>query len=105
MPQITLFGLRNERLQMLYNVQCDEMEKSFMNLAVTVSKQQFRHQLLLSFWLAIHLKQPDEAQRIMKIDPIIQQVVESLYKNGAVYIEKEKQRKEMEKRKNSFFAK
>jgi hypothetical protein len=75
---------------MLYNVQAEEMVKSFMNLAVTVSKQQYRHQLLLAFWLAIHMKYHDEAQKIMNIDPIIHSVVETLYKNGAVYIEKEK---------------
>ena len=77
---------------MIYNVQSDEMEKSFMNLAATVTKQAFRHELLVAFWLAIHLEQPAEARIIMDIDPVVQDVVDSLYKNGATYIEKEKQR-------------
>ena len=32
-------------------------------------------------------------------------MVDVLYKNGADYIEKDRQRKEMERKKNSFFAK
>ena len=56
---------------MLYNVQSDEMEKSFMNLAATESKTHYRHELLMAFWLAIHLEQVAEASLIMKIDPIV----------------------------------
>ena len=72
------------------------MLESFKALKQEKGKTQYMYEILMAFWLAIHLEQPEEASRLMQTDAIVRGVVENIYKNGQIYLERERKRKEAE---------
>ena len=52
---MSLFELKNPRLQMVFNVQTDELRTSFMDLKVNAEYSEFKHELLIAFWLSVEL--------------------------------------------------
>lgn len=54
-PEINLFTLKNVRLQFIYNCELDDLEKSFEDLRKTVDEKEFKYEVMISFWLAVHL--------------------------------------------------
>ena len=60
-PSILLFNLNNPRLQHIFNVEIDDLIKSFEDLRKNVDDRNFKYECMLSFWLAVHLKKLAEA--------------------------------------------
>jgi hypothetical protein len=40
---------------MVFNVQTDELHTSFMDLKVNAPYHEFKHELLIAFWLSVEL--------------------------------------------------
>ena len=54
-PKIMLFNLNNPRLQFMFNLEIDDMIKSFDDLKKNVDDRSFRYEIMLAFWLSVHL--------------------------------------------------
>jgi len=59
----------------------------------------YRHEVLVAFWMSIHLMQLDCAQKILTLDKMLEQIVKNLRKNGAYILERYRKKEEEERRK------
>lgn len=62
--RVQLFDIKNIRLQHIYNEEKDELEKGFMDLKKIFDSRTFKYEVLISFWLAIHMGRLEIAQVI-----------------------------------------
>jgi hypothetical protein len=103
-PCIGLLSLTNPRLQHIFNVELDDLIKSFEDLRHSVDERSFKYEVMLSFWLSIHLEKLAEAQELLLLDPLIQKVVINLRTIGATVLQLKKNKEEL-RRQRSIFAK
>jgi hypothetical protein len=95
---------------MVFNVQTDELYRSFLDLKVTTTYSEFKHELLICFWLSVELGTRKENASIevplalSKVDPLISQIIFNLRKNGKELIEKKERLAALNAKKNSFFG-
>ena len=54
--RIDLFTLKNPRLQYLFNSEIDELKKSFLDLQKQTDDQNYKQELMITFFLAIDQK-------------------------------------------------
>ena len=98
-PDIVLFKLKNVRLQFIFNLEIDDMEKSFKDLQKSVDANTFRYECMLAFWLAIHLQLKEAAVAILQLDEIIKKVVENLRKFGETTLNNKREKDEIKRKK------
>lgn len=67
-PDINLFGLKNERLQFLFNQEFDEFERSLLNMRKLTSDKDFRNEIYICFWLAIHMENFEFSQYLINLN-------------------------------------
>lgn len=89
-PEINLFTLNNVRLQYIYNCELDDLKKSFEDLRKTIDEKAFKYEVMLSFWLAIHIEKIDEARCCYDLDPLIGKVVSNLLNYGKTLLTKKR---------------
>jgi hypothetical protein len=53
--RIIFEDLKSPRLRLIYENKADEMVEAYKELKDKVSKAAFRHEVLIGFWLAVHL--------------------------------------------------
>jgi len=51
-------------LQYIYNEEIDDLKKSFLDLKKQTKDREFKFEVMLSFWFAIHMKKL-QASKIM----------------------------------------
>jgi hypothetical protein len=54
--------LKNQRLQHIYNEEKDDLEKSFADVKKVIEDKVFKYEVLIAFWLCIHLKKLEAAK-------------------------------------------
>lgn len=92
-PEINLFTLKNVRLQYIYNCELDDLKKSFEDLRKTVDEKAFKYEVMISFWLAIHLLKLDEARCLYDLDPLMGKVIGNLLTYGDKILRKHREKK------------
>jgi hypothetical protein len=70
-PNIVLLNLSNPRLQFIFNLEIDDMIKSFEDLKQTVDEREYRYEIILAFWLSIHLQLKSAAVELLQLDTLI----------------------------------
>ena len=53
---MVLFAIKNTRLQHIFNEEKDDLEKSFADIKKVFDQRLFKYEVLISFWLAVHLE-------------------------------------------------
>ena len=92
-PVLEQFSIKNPRLQYVFNHAKADLEKSFLDLKKTVEDTQFKHEIMIAFWLAIHIGELDIAQLIINgpvgpdgkskaFDPIVDDIIQNLRANS-----------------------
>lgn len=66
------------------------MIKSFDDLRKTVDDRTFKYEVMLSFWLSIHLMKLEEARLLLSLDPLMGKVVGNLREHGQVLLKKKR---------------
>jgi len=101
--RIVLFALKNPRLQHIYNSEADDLEKSFMDLKTQCDERVFKYEVMIAFWLCLHLQRLEEARVMVEQDPeLLQRVVVNLRENGKIVIQKMRAQEEKRKKKSLF---
>lgn len=85
----------------IFNHEAADFDKACKDNQKQVSATQFRHEIMLAFWLAIHMQDLEIANSIKRLDPIIEQVIVNLRNNGKVLLRQKalKHQKLLEKKK------
>jgi hypothetical protein len=53
--RLSLFSIKNSRLQHIFNEEIADLQKAFSDLEKTESVSHFKYEVMLAFWFAIHL--------------------------------------------------
>jgi len=69
------------------------MEQAFADIKKTFDAKGFKYEVLIAFWLSIHLQRLPTAQHLYSLDPIIEKILINLRKHGQEYLEQARQRK------------
>ena len=93
-----LFSIKNQRLQHIYNEEKDDLEKSFGDIKKVHDENTYRYEVLLAFWLCIHLEKLDAAKLVYNLDDIIKSVVVNLQTKGKDVLKKKKMEEEQKKK-------
>jgi hypothetical protein len=56
-----LFDIKNPRLQQVYNDEKEDLHRGLLDLRRLAEPRSFKYEVLLAFWLAIHLEKLDLA--------------------------------------------
>ena len=51
-----MFDIKNQRLQHIYNEEKDDLEKNLVDVKKIFDSRTFKYEVLISFWLCIHLE-------------------------------------------------
>jgi hypothetical protein len=94
-------------LQHIYNEEKDDLEKSFADIKKVFDSRTFKYEVLIAFWLTIHLQKLETAKLVFDLDPIVAKVVRNLRNSGKQLLEEKKLKEEEEKNKGvlGFFKK
>jgi hypothetical protein len=76
-----------------------EFQKSIEDLKKILESRPFKFELLIAFWVALHLEKLEFAKFIHEQDPLLEKVLGNLRKLGRGFLIEEMERKEMEKQK------
>lgn len=77
-----MFDIKNQRLQHIYNEEKDELEKNFMEVHKIFDSRTFKYEVLISFWLCIHMERLELAQLIHQQDPILEKILQNLRRSA-----------------------
>lgn len=66
------------------------MVKSFDDLKKTVDDRTFKYEVMLSFWLSVHLLKLDEAKILLNLDSLMGKVVSNLREHGQILLKKKR---------------
>ncbi len=78
--RLQLIDIQNTRLQHIYNDEMEELEKNFSDVKKIFDQRTFKYEVLIAFWLCIHLEKLELAQFIMTQDTIIDKILANLKK-------------------------
>lgn len=53
-PALELFSIKNPRLQFIFNHATTDLEKALLDLKKEVEDTQFKYEVMIAFWFAIH---------------------------------------------------
>ncbi len=67
-------------MQHIYNDEKEELEKNFSDVKKIFDQRTFKYEVLIAFWLCIHLERLELAQFIMTQDTIIDKILANLKK-------------------------
>ncbi len=73
--RLLLFDIKNQRLQHIYNEEKDELEKNYIDVKKIFDSRTFKYEVLISFWLSIHLERLDLAQLVHQQDSILEKIL------------------------------
>jgi hypothetical protein len=59
----------------------EDLEKNFIDTKKIFDSRSYKYELLISFWLSIHLEKLAFAQYIYSLDPIVEKILQNLRKN------------------------
>jgi hypothetical protein len=79
---LLLFDIKNQRLQHIYNEERDELERSIFEIRKIYDSRTFKYEVLIAFWLCVHLERLDLAQLIHEQDSIIEKIISNLRKSN-----------------------
>ena len=65
------------------------MEKNFADVSKIFESRTYKYEVLIAFWLCIHLERLDLAQMVHRMDPILEKILQNL-RRGAKDILKTK---------------
>jgi hypothetical protein len=77
-----LLDIKNPRLQHIYNNEIEDLKRSFIDCGKILEERTFKFELLICFWVSIHLKRMEAAQYIFDQDPLIEKVMYNLKRQG-----------------------
>ena len=78
----------------MYNEEKDELEKNFIDTKKTSDQRTYKYEVLIAFWLSIHLSRLQIAQMIHDLDPILEKILSTLRRKGRDLLEEERQKKQ-----------
>ena len=77
-----MFSLTNKRLQHIFNLELDDLIKSFEDLRKSVDARSFKYEVMISFWFAVHMDRFEAAKQLLDLDSRIQKVVVNIREAG-----------------------
>ena len=80
--RLTFFALKNPRLQHIFNEELDDLEKSFADIKKMYDPRLFKYEVLLSFWLAVHMQKLEFTKLLYGEDIIVENVVRNMFGEG-----------------------
>ena len=75
----------------------NELQKTITDLKKVMDARPFKFELLIAFWLAVHLEKLEFAKFLHEQDHLIERVLSNLRKLGRSFLLEEKERKEQER--------
>jgi hypothetical protein len=69
-------------LQHIYNDEREEFEKNFSDVKKIFDSRTFKYEVLIAFWLCVHLERFELAQYIMSLDTIVEKVISNIKKSS-----------------------
>ena len=78
------------------------MEKSFGDIKKVLDANTFKYEVLIAFWLAVHLGKFESVKLVYELDPVVEKVVSNLRIQGQELLQKDMQKKEEKKKKGMF---
>lgn len=97
-----LFSIKNQRLQHIFNEEKDDLEKSFADIKKVFDDRTFKYEVLIAFWLCVHMQKLEAAKLVYDLDPIIEKAVNNLRKFGQEALEERNRLQEEDKKKGMF---
>ena len=93
-------------MQHIYNEEKDDLEKSFADIKKVFDHRTFKYEVLIAFWLTIHLQKLEASKLVYDLDPIIEKVVKNLRNAGKAVLDEKRAREEEERKRGvlGFFA-
>lgn len=74
------------------------MEKSLADIKKVFEPRLFKYEVLIAFWLAVHLQKLSFAQLLAEQDPIVRSVIDTIWSCGQAALQEKKEKVELEKR-------
>ena len=84
--RLSLLDLKNPRLQFIYNNELEILVASFNDCKKTMDPKMFKFEILICFWLSVHMGKTEYAQYLCLEDPLIEKILENLRKMGRSYL-------------------
>jgi len=83
-------------MQNLYNKEIEEFKQNVALAKKEMDPKAFKFDLLVCFWLTIHLQALEFARVLLEQDPLLEKLITSMRKAGKVLLAKEKERQFLE---------
>lgn len=77
-----MFDIKNVRLQHIYNNELDELKKNFEDVQKIFDVRTFKYEVLVAFWLSIHLEKLEILKMVHELDPILEKIISNMRKKG-----------------------
>lgn len=88
-----MIDIKNPRLQNIYNSEMDDLTWSITELKNILESQPYKFELLICFWVSLHLNKLEYAQFIHKQDPLFERVIANMRKLGRTFLIEDKEKK------------
>eukprot|EP00347_Sterkiella_histriomuscorum_P019128 403342842 len=99
-PELTLIDIKNPRIQAIYNGEMHELTKAVIELKKILEARPFTFELLICFWVALHLNKFEYAQYLHSQDVLLERIISNMRKLGQTHLIEEKERKLIELQKS-----
>jgi len=89
--RLALLDLKNVSMQNMYNKDMEEFKKNVALAKKTMDPKAFKFDLLVCFWLTLHIQSLEFAHVLMEQDPLLEKLVTNMRKTGKTLLAKEKE--------------
>ena len=67
---------------MIYNHELPELKKSLLDAKNNLDPRTFKFEVLICFWLSLHMKLLEFAQHLYNTDPLLDKILTNMRKSG-----------------------
>ena len=98
-------NIKSERLQAIIKkdkdgkIDNEALKQAFIEYKDGESSQNYKLEVMMAFWYAIHTENLEQAQIIYSLDPIIEKIMKSIREKGEKDLQIKKYREEEKKKK------
>ena len=92
----------NTRLQHIFNLEVEDMEKSFKDQKMQMEEDEFRYEVMLAFWFSIHLGALKSARLLYHMDGIIPRIMANFRTDKAKAIIEGMRNNDKDKKKKNY---
>lgn len=76
----------------MYNSDMEEFKKNIILAKKSLEPKTFKFDILVCFWLSLHLQYIDFARFLMDQDPLLEKILQNLRKTGKEKLAREKEK-------------